>query len=144
MYIIIIFFKGCEQFLAIANEEGDLIIQDTNKVGENSIIVDFTAHNNAIFDVAWNPKDHGHIATASGDQSVRYWKIDNTVELVRKFKGFTRSVKCVEFVPQNPNLLVTGSREGSIFLWDIRDPSEERPALAIRRAHTHSSLGGMY
>ena len=142
-------FQGSERFLAIANEEGDLIIQDTNHSGENATVLDFSAHSNAIFDVSWQPQNFGIIATASGDTSVRIWDLENTDfsdtedNYIRKY-NFERSVKCVEFMPQNPNLMVTGTRKGSIFVWDLRDPENTKPALAIRRAHTHSASGGEF
>ena len=146
-------FQGSERLLALANEEGDVKIHDTNKMGQNTIVEKWHGHNNAIFDIKWDPMKAGHLATASGDQSVRYWNIEDTGELMngnslRKFEGddqeevFTRSVKCVEFVPQNPHLLATCSREGSIFMWDMRVNSDNKPSLAIRKAHTHSSVGG--
>lgn len=121
-----------------------MLIQDTDKLGDESIVANFGAHNNAIFDVAWMPYNTGHVVTASGDQSVRLWNIisDDEVALIRKFRGYTRSVKCVEFAPENPSLIATGSRENTILLWDIREPSETKPALAIKGAHTHSSSGG--
>ena len=139
--------------MALANEEGDVKIHDTNKMGQNTIVEKWHGHNNAIFDIKWDSMKAGHLATASGDQSVRYWNIEDTGELMngnslRKFEGddqeevFTRSVKCVEFVPQNPHLLATCSREGSIFMWDMRVNSDNKPSLAIRKAHTHSSVGG--
>ena len=43
---------------------------------------------------------------------------------VCEFKGHGRSVKCIEFKPDNPNEFATGSRENSIFLWDVRDSSK--------------------
>ncbi len=134
-------FQGKENLLAIANEDGCLSIHDTNKSGKESLYVDFEAHNNAIFDVSWMPRSDKIItATASGDQSVRIFEIlsSEDVKLLHTFKGYTRSVKCVEFAPENPNILATGSRENSILLWDLRESSETRPCLAIKGAHTHS------
>ena len=68
---------------------------------------------------------------------------DTEDNYIRKY-NFERSVKCVEFMPQNPNLMVTGTRKGSIFVWDLRDPESTKPAHAIRRAHTHSASGGEF
>ena len=59
-------FKGQENLLAVANEEGRLTIQDTDKSGEDSILVGFEAHNNAIFDVSWMPgANSGYVAMSS-------------------------------------------------------------------------------
>lgn len=42
------------------------------------------------------------------------------VDIVFDFRGYSRSVKCIEFVPDDPNVFATGSRENAIFIWDIR------------------------
>lgn len=133
-------FANHANLLAIANEEGRIMVQDTSKTGEDSLLVGFEAHNNAIFDVAWMPKASNiTIASASGDQSVKVFQIESSedVKLIRSFKGYTRSVKCLQFAPDDPNILATGSRENSILLWDSRESSDTKPCLAIRGAHTH-------
>ena len=58
--------------------------------------------------------------------TARLWDVgkgatDNKICL---FKGHGRSVKCIEFKPDRPNEFATGSRENSILLWDVRDPSK--------------------
>ncbi len=137
---------GDEHLLALADEEGVLMIQDTNRTCQESLLIDFEAHNNAIFDVAWRPHHRGHLATASGDQTVCVWEADaenrEHVAALRRFRGYTRSVKCVEFNPGKPNVLASGSRENAIIFWDMNEPSETKPAMAIRGAHTHTSAGG--
>ena len=142
--------KTLQNYLAVANEEGRLIIQDTNKVGDSSNVVAFEAHHNAIFDVSWKPDQNAsslQLATASGDQSVKVFEIVSSedVKLLHTLRGYTRSVKCVEYAPDNPNLLATGSRENTIYLWDLRvkhtSDAEAKPDIKICGAHTHTSSG---
>jgi WD40 repeat protein len=40
--------------------------------------------------------------------------------VLNRNRGYSRSVKCVEFVPDDPNVFASGSRENAIFIWDIR------------------------
>ena len=138
--------KGLENFLAVANEEGVLTIQDTDKSGSNSIVATFEAHPNAIFDVSWNPDSVGklQVATASGDQSVKVFELSTDGDVgednpLRTFRGYTRSVKCVEFAHYNGNLLATGGRENNIIIWDMRMPDSS--AIKICGAHFHTSSG---
>lgn len=137
--------EGQENLLAIANEDGRVLIQDTNVVGPDSYLTSFDAHNNAIFDVAWVPGKPGLIATASGDQSVRVWDFSSynseNVEAIRTFRAYSRSVKCVEFAPDSSDIMATGSRENSILLWDMRCPSDQKPLLSIKRAHKTYTSG---
>ena len=64
----------------------------------------------------------------SGDMTARLWDVERgqSENEVRVFKAHRRSVKCIEFKPNGPNEFATGSRDNSIILWDIRDPSKVR------------------
>ena len=100
------------------------VASTTNKSNTNIqkdvlVLLQLETHNKAIFDVAWNPIEFGQLVTASGDQTVKLWDIaGERPRHVRDFKDFSQSVKCVEFVPHNGHLMATGSRDGSILLWD--------------------------
>ena len=61
------------------------------------------------------------LATASGDQTIKLWDLSSH-EPVEKLmlRGHKSSVKSVQFRPGSQNELVSGAREGSIFLWDVR------------------------
>lgn len=147
--------------LAVANEDGRVDIRSTrsrrrrNGVGGGcppEMECSFTAHKNAIFDVAWIPGSCGsRLVTVSGDATARLWDLNRLAggggragsgneeqQPVAVFSGFGRSVKCAEFKPQDPNVFAAGSRENSIFLWDVRcsgPSSKEKPVNAIRGAH---------
>ncbi|XP_022741170.1 denticleless protein homolog [Durio zibethinus] len=81
-------------------------------------ISDWVAHENAIFDVCWIKED-SHILTASGDQTIKVWDVQE-----RKCSGVlmlhTGSVKCLSSHPTNSDLVVSGSRDGSFAIWDLR------------------------
>ncbi|TYH64471.1 hypothetical protein ES332_D07G269800v1 [Gossypium tomentosum] len=85
---------------------------------EKARISDWVAHENAIFDVCWIKED-SHILTASGDQTIKVWDA-----LEKKCIGVlmlhTGSVKCLSSHPTNSDLVVSGSRDGSFAIWDLR------------------------
>ena len=62
----------------------------------------------------------------SGDMTARLWDVERgqSENEVRVFKAHLRSVKCIEFKPNVPNEFATGSRDNSIILWDVREPSK--------------------
>ncbi|KAK5820441.1 hypothetical protein PVK06_025488 [Gossypium arboreum] len=88
------------------------------KNAEKARISDWVAHENAIFDVCWIKED-SHILTASGDQTIKVWDA-----LEKKCIGVlmlhTGSVKCLSSHPTNSDLVVSGSRDGSFAIWDLR------------------------
>uniref|UniRef100_A0A453H571 Uncharacterized protein n=1 Tax=Aegilops tauschii subsp. strangulata TaxID=200361 RepID=A0A453H571_AEGTS len=82
---------------------------------------DWVAHNNAIFDVCWI-KEGSQLLTASGDQTVKIWSVENK-KCLGVLSGHTGSVKSLSCHSSNPDLIVSGSRDGSFALWDLRcDP----------------------
>ncbi|CAN1321964.1 Denticleless protein homolog [Linum perenne] len=106
--------------LAVSDEDGYLSLFDTRrKVGtEKARIIEWEAHQNAIFDVHWI-KDDTNILTASGDQSIQLWDVEKK-KCKGVLTGHTGSVKSLCSHPTNSDLLVSGSRDGSFALWDLR------------------------
>ncbi|CAN0924530.1 Denticleless protein homolog [Linum grandiflorum] len=114
--------------LAVSDEDGYVSLFDTRRKlcssstrqenAEKSRVIEWVAHQNAIFDIHWI-KDDTNILTASGDQTVQVWDVER-----RKCKGVllghAGSVKSLCSHPANSDLLVSGSRDGSFALWDLR------------------------
>lgn len=141
---------------AIADEEGFVsIVRDGDE--ENQLYArQFEAHSNAVFDVRWT-KDGSRIATASGDQTVRVWNADvmgmgrlRTVDthlrnarddssqegaLVADCRGHAGSVKCIAVSPESSDVIVSGSRDGAIRLWDLRTPTMNGSCCKVEDAH---------
>lgn len=117
---------GYEQVIAFANEDGIVALQDTEEKRNSndplegtqvSFIINFfsfchwysqkilyvlysllQAHNNAVFDVAWMPKEL-KLITASGDRTACLWDVSLSRELVeiQSFKGHTHTIKSAVF-----------------------------------------------
>ncbi|GMI67083.1 hypothetical protein like AT3G27640 [Hibiscus trionum] len=85
---------------------------------EKARISDWLAHQNAIFDVCWI-KEGTHILTASGDQTIKVWDAQDN-KCTGVLTGHTGSVKCLSSHPTNSDLVVSGSRDGSFAIWDLR------------------------
>ncbi|XP_058773123.1 uncharacterized protein LOC131647231 [Vicia villosa] len=114
--------------LALSNEEGFVSLFDTSRKfalptcyernAEESRFCEWSAHNNAVFDVNWI-KDDTQILTASGDQTVRVWDVQEQ-KCLGVLVGHLGSVKSICSHPSNSDILVSGSRDGSFRLWDLR------------------------
>ncbi|KAJ8546360.1 hypothetical protein K7X08_018943 [Anisodus acutangulus] len=110
---------------------------------EKAKVSEWVAHDNAIFDVCWIKEDT-NILTASGDQSIKVWDAQGK-QCVRALMGHTGSVKSICPHPTNHDIIVSGSRDGSFALWDLRcsDSSSENlciPSIAtVHEAHSSPS-----
>ncbi len=134
----------------VADEDGFLSVIKTSapKVGMwGSRSYVWSCHHNSIFDTSmtggwirytqihrytcllplfWSDGDE-LIATASGDQSIKIWDLSASYPVLRStLNGHVSSVKAVKFRPGSLNELISGAREGNIFLWDKRAYSGRR------------------
>lgn len=62
-------------------------------------VVDWLAHENAIFDVDWMPGE-SQLLTASGDKTIVLWDLSEEKKLAT-FEGHICSVKTAKFQPDN-------------------------------------------
>ncbi|XP_051955197.1 denticleless protein homolog [Xyrauchen texanus] len=121
--------------LAVANEEGLLSILNAGEK-QSSILKEWQAHDNAVFDIAWVP-GVSSLVTASGDQTARLWDVI-TGDLLGTFKGHQCSLKSVAFPKQERAVFSTGGRDGNIMVWDTRCSKKDgfyRQVKQISGAH---------
>ncbi|XP_076654973.1 WD40 domain-containing protein denticleless [Halictus rubicundus] len=138
--------EGYEEILALANEDGEIAIQNTNVNAVCDRPLGKTqAHYNAIFDVAWMPGEL-KLVTASGDHTARLWDLSGSkIKQIDYFYGHTRSLKTAVFRYQDQAVFATGARDGCIMLWDIRANHHEqhKPDNCIANAHYNGSIGNV-
>ncbi|XP_009765528.1 uncharacterized protein LOC107779387 [Nicotiana tabacum] len=135
--------------LAVADEGGYVSLYNTRlkfppssthqQNAEKSKMSEWVAHENAIFDVCWI-KDDMNILTASGDQCIKVWDAQEK-QCIRALMGHTGSVKSICSHPTNQDIIVSGSRDGSFSLWDLRSSCSSShifsiPSIAaVHKAH---------
>ncbi|KAL4238891.1 hypothetical protein ACF0H5_003598 [Mactra antiquata] len=104
--------------LAVVDENGSIVLYNTNLTGEAAIMTDWCSHNNAVFDVEWTCNDK-KLLTASGDQTIALWDVCEEQKLLT-FKGHTSSVRSVKYRPYDDAVFASGSRDGHVRIWDSR------------------------
>jgi denticleless len=111
--------------------------------------ITFQPHHNAIFDVQWSRSDE-LLATAGADQSVGISKLTpSEAKLTRSLRYHTSTVKCVTWDPtRDGDVLCSGSRDGMICIWDLRESSgvgtagaAKKPVIVVSKAHDTGKSG---
>ncbi|KAG0603589.1 hypothetical protein M758_10G105300 [Ceratodon purpureus] len=142
--------KGDGHLLAVADEEGFVSIFNTRLALPTFMTTQFNtekskwkswmAHTNAIFDICWIQEDT-RMLTASGDQTIRLWDVESHAAM-GVMRGHSGSVKSLCAHPSNAELFASGSRDGSVALWDLRtstsnstNESSFRPVSCIKDTH---------
>jgi WD40 repeat protein len=119
--MICTYSKKYNNLLGVSDEEGFLTILNTD---ESSVAQGLTsrtrwsAHNNAVFDLIWCNSDN-YLATASGDQTCAIFDLHSQQPLATLW-GHAGSVKTIRNSNHNPYIYISGARDGSVCLWDIR------------------------
>ncbi|GFQ74697.1 denticleless protein homolog [Trichonephila clavata] len=123
--------------LAVANEDGDILLFDTEY--DKGLVKSFNAHQNAIFDICWLPKNPC-LVTAAGDFKCSLYDM-NCCKLISSYTGHTGTVKTVDVCYEQSEMIATGSRDGNINIWDRREKythcakSSDSPSISIHSAH---------
>ncbi|KAK7318465.1 hypothetical protein RJT34_03167 [Clitoria ternatea] len=84
---------------------------------EESLLQEFSGHSSDVLDLAWSDSDI--LLSSSMDKTVRLWRIGcNECLNVFHHKDF---VTCVQFNPIDENYFISGSIDGKVRIWGIRE-----------------------
>lgn len=121
---------GNEDFLAVANEEGFVRIENTKR--DRKIDVEFRAHNNNIFDLDWSDCDN-RLILGSADQTTSMWDVrEGGVTKIKNFLAHDMSVRSVTFRPLDKDVFATGARDGRVVIWDVRTASPDVAQICVK------------
>ncbi|KAA8905033.1 hypothetical protein TRICI_005361 [Trichomonascus ciferrii] len=110
-------FDGSGMHLATCSSDRTVFLWRV--YGENENYGVLRGHKGAVLDIRW-ARDGRQLFSASSDLTVGTWDVE-TGARVRKHEGHEDMVNCVDVVRRGTELVVSGSDDGSVGVWDPRD-----------------------
>ena len=120
----------------------DRIVKLWNPV-KGLCVKSYIGHGHEVFDVAVSG-DNSRIASCGGDKTVFYWDVQSG-NTIRKFRGHDLKVNTVIFAGEESSVVISGSYDKTVRIFDCRSRSFEAMQVASRSAQhaaSHSRHAG--
>ena len=88
-----------------------------------SLLQTYSGHSQEVLSADCS-QDHSFICSGAADKAIFYTDV-SSAKIVRKYRGHVGRVNCVRFNWDESNVIVSGSIDGKIKLWDLRSNSYE-------------------
>ncbi|KAK5088998.1 hypothetical protein LTR05_003222 [Lithohypha guttulata] len=105
----------------IASGSMDRSIMLWNTYGQCENYGMMTGHKGAVLDLQWS-RDSNFIFSASADMTIASWDLETGLR-IRKHQGHEDVVNCIDLARRGQELLISGSDDGTIGIWDPRQKS---------------------
>jgi histone-binding protein RBBP4 len=111
--------------LLLSGSDDNLVcLWDVNAPNQLSSTLEATqtydAHTQVVEDVCWNHFNEFSFASVSDDRRLLLWDMRQK-EPTNNIEAHMQEIMCVDASPFDPNLLITGSADRSIAVWDTRN-----------------------
>jgi mitogen-activated protein kinase organizer 1 len=108
----------------------------------NGPIQKYASHGYPVLDIAVT-NDNKQFASVGGDRCVFLWDVQNADGTLRRFgsntnQSHTSRITCVEFAGDNDSVLVSGSDDRSVRLWDTKS-KDVKPLMVLEEAKDNIS-----
>lgn len=129
-------FDPSGQHIASASMDRSIMLWNTYNDCENYGTL--TGHKGAVLDLQWS-RDSQTIYSASADSTIAAWDLESGLR-TRKHTGHEAVVNCIDSARRGQDLLISGSDDGTIGIWDPRQKAAvdyletEYPVTAVALA----------
>ena len=109
-------FSPTTPHLASGSMDRTILLWHTTGTCPNHGIL--TGHKGAILDLSWS-RSSSTIFSASADTTLASWDLETGIR-IRRHQGHEEIVNCLAVSPRGEEMLVSGSDDGCVGIWDTR------------------------
>lgn len=126
----ITFSAGSGQYILTGSQDRNVRLFNPTT---QHLIQTYKAHGYEVLDISV-AQDNRSFLSAGGDKIVFFWDVE-TAQATRRFTGHTARVNTCTFGGPGDTVAVTGSYDGTVKIWDMRNrSSDHRPLLSLSDA----------
>lgn len=129
------FNREIPNYFTVADENG--YVKVFKSYPKLKLVKEFSVQNSCIYDLQW--LNSHEIACGGGDKTVNLYDL-NTGTRTALLKGHTESVKSVSLIPNNQFVIASGSRDGSVLIFDTRFNRHQTEASNSGNEETCASI----
>ncbi|CEP60930.1 snoRNA-binding rRNA-processing protein UTP15 LALA0_S02e02916g [Lachancea lanzarotensis] len=118
-------FRPDGKLLAMGDATGLVSVYDSYNPRTQLVSIPASSHPTHV--AKFHLTDPQTLVTASDDRVVRVWDISQAQQPVTELTGASDYVRTICMVPQAPHLVVTGSYDGHVRLYDTRASATSKP-----------------
>ena len=119
------FSSGSGQYILTGSQDRNIRLfnPSTHNPSNPRPVQTYTAHGYEVLDLAVSG-DNSKFVSVGGDKTVFLWDVA-TAQTLRRFAGHAARVNCCAFGGEGDSVVVSGSFDGSVKVWDLRSRSEK-------------------
>lgn len=131
----VVYSRGTGQYILTGSSDRSVHLYNPSKASSSvpkaGLIQTYSAHGYEVLDLAVT-HDNARFASVGGDKQVFLWDVA-TARTLRRWSGHFGRVNCVDFSGEEGSVVVSGSYDATVRLWDCKSQST-KPIQVLEEA----------
>ncbi|KAK4501317.1 hypothetical protein PRZ48_007125 [Zasmidium cellare] len=123
------FSAGTGQYILTGSQDRSVRLFNPST---SRLIQTYSAHGYEVLDLSVS-SDNARFASVGGDKAVFLWDVA-TAQTLRRFNGHAARLNAVAFGGEGDSVLVSGSYDGTVKVWDLKARNDSRAIMTFSEA----------
>ncbi|GAM84000.1 hypothetical protein ANO11243_019900 [Dothideomycetidae sp. 11243] len=129
--LAVTYSSGSGQYILTGSTDRQIRLFNPSSSRKSPLVQTYSAHGYVVQDLCVSA-DNARFASAGGDKTVFLWDVA-TAQTLRRYVGHVGRINAVRFGGEDDALVISGSYDGSVRVWDTKQRSE-KPLVTLGEA----------